>query len=168
MHLPTSMTKGLYLAGISMLLCSCHSVTPPKLSASSAREVDRGVRQMAAAIARDVAAGGPNAWLRYFADERGFFMANNGNLQFSSFEDAKTFLATFSAGIAHLELTWVDIRVDPLAAGLAVMAAGYRETFTDTGGHVRQFAGYFTGLAVQTDTGWKLRDAHWSSPATAQ
>ena len=122
---------------------------------------------MASAIARDVAADGPNAWLRYFVDGPEFFMANNGNLQFSSFEAAKAFLATFSAGIAHLELTWVDIRVDPLAPGLAVMASRYREIITDTGGHVRKFDGYFTGLAVETDTGWKLRDAHWSSPTTA-
>jgi hypothetical protein len=123
---------------------------------------------MASAIARDVAAGGPNAWLRYFADEREFFMVNNGNLQFSSFEDAKTFLNTFSAGIAHLDLTWSDIRVDPLGPGLAVMASRYREIITDNGGQVRQFDGYFTGLAVETDTGWKLRDAHWSSPTTTQ
>jgi len=122
---------------------------------------------MASSIARDLASDGPTAWLRYFDYDRGFFMASNGDLQFSNVEGAKIILSKFSAGVAHLELTWADIRVDPLAPGLAVMASPYREVLTDKGGDIRQFNGYFTGLAVKTRAGWKLRDAHWSSPTTS-
>ena len=166
MHKVVCMAKTICCPGIALLLVSCSCMAPSAFDASQRNEVDGGVRQMASSIARDVATDGPNAWLRYFADGREFFMANNGSLQFSNFDDAKTFLNKFSVGVAHLELTWVDIRVDPVAPGMAIMASPYREVITDTGGHVSRFSGYFTGLAVKTKLGWKLRDAHWSSPVT--
>ncbi len=121
---------------------------------------------MAASIARDLARDGPQAWLHYFVEGPEFFMANNGTLQFSSFAEAGAFLPKFAAGVAHLDLAWGDIRVDPVAPGVSVMAASYREVFTDKGGHAAQFVGFFTGTAVETAQGWKLRDAHWSSPLT--
>ena len=147
----------------ALLFAACRSVTPGSYAGAPAKDTEDRVRQMASAIAHDVSRDGPNAWLRYFADDRGFFMANNGELQFSSFGEARSFLAKFSAGVAHLDLSWGDIRVDPVAPGAAVMAARYREVLTDVKGHVVHFEGYFTGLAVETNSGWKLRDAHWST-----
>jgi hypothetical protein len=159
--------KALCCAALAVLVASCRSVPPPGHDASPAGETEEGVRLMASSISRDLAAEGPNAWLRYFADDREFFMVNNGNLQFSNFQEAQVFLNKFSLGVAHLELTWLEIRVDAVAPGVAVMASPYREVLTDTGGHVSHFDGYFTGLAVKTKTGWRLRDAHWSSPMTS-
>lgn len=159
----TSIAKAICCSGMALLLASCRTA-PPSLNASQMSEIDLGVREMASAIARDVAADGPIAWLRYFTGDHEFFMANDGNLQFSDFGEAKAFLNKFSVGVAHLELTWVEIRVDPVAPGVAVMASPYREAITDNGGHVSRFSGYFTGLAVKTRSGWRLRDAHWSSP----
>ncbi len=160
------MKKSIFCLGVALLVASCRCVAPPTLDASSAGDTGQGVRQMASSIARDISTGGPNAWLRYFTGDRDFFMVNDGSLQFSSYGDARVFLNKFSAGVAHLELTWADIRVDALAPGVAVMASPYREVLTDTGGHVSRFDGYFTGVVVWTKTGWKLRDAHWSSPVT--
>jgi hypothetical protein len=156
-------TKTICCAGLALLLASCRCLAPSAPDASALSGIDSDVQLMASAIARDVAADGPNAWLRYFTDGGEFFMANNGKLQFSSFEEARTFLNKFSAGVAHLELTWGELRVDPVAPGVAVMASPYREVFTDPAGHIIRFEGYFTGLAVKTKSGWKLRDAHWSS-----
>lgn len=161
------LTRGICLSGLILSLIGCRCMAPSTLDASAANTVRRDVREMASSIARDIAADGPNAWLRYFADSPEFFMANNGNMQFSNYGDAVTFLGNFSKGVAHLELTWVEPRVDPLTSGLAVIASPYREVLTDTEGHVRQFDGFFTGLAVKTKGGWELRDAHWSSPASS-
>jgi hypothetical protein len=33
---------------------------------------------------------------------------------------------------------------------------------TDTAGHDAKFSGYFAGVAVRTNSGWTLRNAHWS------
>jgi hypothetical protein len=164
----TAVSKAICCAGLALLSSSCRCVAPSRLDSSSAGESEGGVRQMAASIARDISAEGPNAWLRYFTGDRDFFMANDGSMQFSTLEDAKTFLNKFSVGVAHLELTWGEIRVDAIAPGVAVMASPYHEVITSASGSVSRFDGYFTGLAIETKTGWKLRDAHWSSPAGSQ
>ena len=168
MHKLTIAMKGICISGMMLSLFGCNCMTPATLDSAAANAIKHDVRQMASSIARDIAVDGPAAWLRYFTGGPEFFMANNGNLQFANYRDAETFLGEFSKGVAHLELTWVEIRVDPLAPDLAVMASPYREVLTDTEGHVRQLDGYFTGLAVKIEGSWKLRNAHWSSPASSK
>jgi hypothetical protein len=163
----TNLGRWICGAGLALLLGSCRSMAPDTPDASSSAATEDGVRQMASSIARDLAQDGPNAWLRYFVDGREFFMANDGRLQFSNFAEAKAFLGSFSVGVAHLELAWGEIRIDPIAPGAAVMGSPYHEVLTDTNGRTVQFSGYFTGLAVETPSGWKLRDAHWSSAASS-
>jgi hypothetical protein len=137
---------------------------PDAISAAAARQ---GVLQMAEAIRADLAKDGPAAWLRYFADGPAFFMAADGKLQFADVEAAKHFMPGFAAGVAHLELVWGEIRIDVLTPEMAMMAAPYSESFTAKTGAKSAFHGYFTGLAVRTPGGWKLRDLHWSSDNTA-
>jgi hypothetical protein len=157
-------TAGLVLLGtLSSLLTSCTGPGPGALDAAAIAAIQHGVRDMASSISRDVGREGPDAWLRYFVEGPEFFMASDGKLQFSNFGDADAVLRAFSRGVAHLELTWDAIRIDPLAPGLAAMASSYGEVFTDPKGHTTRFNGYFTGTAVETPSGWKLRDAHWSS-----
>jgi hypothetical protein len=63
----------------------------------------------------------------------------------------------------HIELRWEDsVRVDPLAPGLAVLAAPYHEVRVDSAGKRVVEVGYFTGVAEHGADGWRLRDAHWS------
>jgi hypothetical protein len=151
-----------------MLLPACKSMSPQGMDANTAKGVDSGVRRMAAAIAHDLAQDGPTAWVRYFDDRPDFFMAANGQLQFSSVNEARTFLPKYAAGFKHLDLTWSEIRVDAVAPGMAVMGASYKEVFTDNADHTKEYNGYFTGLAAQTATGWKFRDAHWSAGASSK
>jgi ketosteroid isomerase-like protein len=132
--------------------------------ASDPPQIDPAIRQMAAAIARDVSKDGPLAWLRYFDQDR-FLMAVDGKLQFDGIASAKAFMEQFAKGVSRLQLTWTDVRVEVLGARSASLAASYRETITDTAGHSMEPSGYFTGVAVKTPAGWKLRIAHWSSIA---
>jgi hypothetical protein len=150
------------LTGAFLVLASCRGVDLAPTEPGVTRD---GVLAMASSIARDLGREGPNAWLRYFVDGPEFFMANNGVLQLSNFEEARSFLATFSSGVTHLELTWGDIRVDLVGPDVAVMAAPYREAIVDRAGTTHLYSGYFTGVVVPTGKGLRLRDAHWSSPA---
>jgi hypothetical protein len=54
------------------------------------------------------------------------------------------------------------LRVDSLAPGVAQLAAPFDEVVVDTAGREAKFSGYFTGVAVRADSGWTLRNAHWS------
>jgi hypothetical protein len=143
------------------LLSAWPALTAP---ASNPPQIDPVIRQMAADIARDVSRDGPLAWLRYFDEER-FLMAVDGKVQFDGIASAKTFLEQFAKGVSQLQLTWTDVRVDILGPRSASLAASYRETITDRAGHSIEPSGYFTGVAVKTPAGWKLRIAHWSSTA---
>jgi hypothetical protein len=147
-------------------LASCAAAATPGDAAAQAG-TESAVRQMMLAIPLDLARHGPTAWLHYFDDDRRFLIAVDGNLQFDGIASATTFLQNFSKSTPRVELAWVDIKVDPLGAGVAAIAAAYREVLTDAQGHANRPRGYFTAVAIRTPTGWKLRAVHWSSlPAT--
>jgi hypothetical protein len=145
-----------------------HSAGPRDASAgeseaSWAASVDLEVRALAAAIAADLAREGPEAWLRHFDEGPSFFMASDGVAKFPSYDSMREFVLRFDPGISAMELSWSDVRVEALTPTLASLGAAYRESITYTSGKEVRFGGYFTGLAARTQTGWKLRNAHWSS-----
>jgi hypothetical protein len=90
-------------------------------------------------------------------------MASEGRLVFPSKDSANRVIEVLQQSIAHIEFRWGDgLRVDPLAPGLAVLAAPYQEIRVDRAGHRVDESGYFTGLAEHRGGAWWLRDAHWS------
>jgi len=118
---------------------------------------------MASNIARDVSAKGPSAWLNYFQDSPDFFMANDGRLTFHNYQSAKAFIQdTLVKSISKITLNWSHMRIDPLTSRLAAIGSDFHEDITFANGKPLPLDGYFSGIAIQTKTGWKLRNAHWS------
>ena len=155
-----------FLAPAALLsLFACQSAPRDALDAAHAAAIRDSVRDLASAIAHDLERDGPTAWLSYFVDGPEFFMASDGRVVFPSIDSATSFVQGFAPGIVHMELLWEDMRIAPLSPGAAVLGASYREVLTDTAGNDLRFHGYFTGVAVRTSAGWRLRDLHWSSPA---
>jgi hypothetical protein len=138
---------------------------PPDLDGAHADAMRDSVRQFAVQIARDLARDGPAAWLRHFERDAAFFMASDGVLVFPDHDSATVFVEGLARAVSSVDLEWIDLRVEPVAPGLAVIASAYHEAITDTAGATTTFSGYVTGLARHTDRGWRLRDLHWSSPA---
>ena len=134
------------------------SLTPPRASA-----VDRDVSAYANAVAHDVTQEGPAAWRRHFADSPSFFMASEGHLVFPNSASATTGIQDFARTINHMELHWgEDLRVDPLTAEFAVVAAPYHEIRVDTAGNRVDETGFFTAIAEYRNAHWQFRNAHWS------
>ncbi|HEV3277287.1 MAG TPA: hypothetical protein VG860_10765 [Terriglobia bacterium] len=130
--------------------------------------VDQAVRAFMQSVAHDVTQDGPMAWIKYFDEGPAFFMAVNGQMAFPNAAAAQQGTRKFAQTISHIELKWGDdLRVDPLTADLAVVAASWHETLIDTAGHREDDAGYFTGLAENRKGRWQFRDAHWSAPVPA-
>ena len=115
-------------------------------------------------VAHDVTQEGPLAWLKFFDTGPGFFMAVNGQLAFPNAAAAKQGTQSFAQTINRMELTWGDLRVDPLTTELSMVAASWREIQVDKAGHRIEEAGYFTALAEYRGGNWRFRDAHWSAP----
>ena len=133
------------------------------LDLGHATAIADSVRAFAQEVALGVTAKGPAAWRAYFADEPAFFMASEGRLAFPNSDAATRAIEGLTHTIAHIELRWgAGLRVDPLAPGLALLAAPYHETRVDLQGHQVEEDGFFTGLVEHRAEGWQLRDAHWS------
>jgi hypothetical protein len=156
-------TRTLIFAVVTTALATgCGPGDSSALDPGAAAEVQGAVRLLADSIAHDVTHDGPNAWLRYFEPAPGFFMASAGSIAFPNFDSAAAFVPRFAAGIRAIELSWSGVRVDPLTTRLAVMGASFTEVITDTAGGQLHIGGYFTAIARQTPSGWRLRDANWS------
>jgi hypothetical protein len=138
------------------------------LTPASAAAIDESARTFMHSVAHDVTQEGPLAWLKFFNTGPEFFMAVNGQLAFPNAAAAKEGTQNFARTHNHIELTWGDdLRVDPLTAELAVVAASWREIQVDKAGHRSEETGYFTGLAEYRDGHWRFRDAHWSAPISS-
>ena len=154
----------LLLIVISMSV-SCQSKNS-RLSASETALVKDSVTQLTSKITTDLFKNGPRAWLKYFEDAPGFFMANQGQIAFRDYHSAKVFiLDTLIKNIPHIKLQWDRIRIDPLTLNFASIGAGFHEDLTDAGGKTFAFDGYFTGVAHFDGHSWKLRNLHWSIKA---
>jgi hypothetical protein len=117
-------------------------------------------------VAHDVTQDGPIAWRKHFADSPAFFMAADGHLNFPDGASATAGIQDLAHAIKHIELQWGnDLRVDPLTANLAVVAASYHEVLVLAAGRRIDAKGFFTATAENRQGRWQFRNAHWSSAA---
>ena len=150
------------LVGSILLISSCHNHTDSLTQAQSSIVRD-SVQQMIESIAKAVSHEGPIAWIRYFENSPGFFMASEGQLAFTNKDSLANFLKnTYVKSIIKIELSWSHVRIDPFTSRVAGIAAIFHEDITDTSGRKSPTNGYFTGIAHQTSQGWQLQNAHWS------
>jgi hypothetical protein len=148
------------------VICTTISCKPEhiKLTDTESLFVKESVAHLVADIADDVSKKGPSAWLHYFDEDPGFFMASQGKISFENYRSAKTFvLDTLAKNIRQMKLKWKDIRIDPLKQDLASIGAGFHEDITDVSRKTISVDGYFTGLAHYDGIKWKLRNLHWST-----
>lgn len=166
-HLAVPITLALSLCGacIAQNDAPCQ---PALLSKERAGAVDKAVRAFAQDVARDVTRDGPIAWQKYFSDSSEFFMAVNGHLVFPNGPAAKAAMTGVARGFTHIELRWGDdLRIDPLAPDLAVMAASYHEVRIDASGARIDEDGFFTATVEYRNSRWRFRNVHWSAAPAA-
>ena len=145
------------------IFASCKNKQQNDLSAADNAALKDSVTALTAHIAHDLAAKGPVAWLNYFQDSPDFFMANEGQLALRNYQSAKTFIQdTLAKSISKINLQWSRTRIDVLASNIAAIGSDFHEDLTFAWGETTPFDGYFTGVAIKTAKGWKLRNAHWS------
>lgn len=143
---------------------ACAPRSAGELDAAHAAAMRDSVAMFATTIARRLSQEGPAAWLRYFETSPAFFMASDGQALFPSNDSATAFVEGLTRTIIAIDLEWVELRVEPLAPGLAVLGASYHERITDTAGVTVEFGGFLTAVARHTTEGWRLRNLHWSRP----
>jgi SnoaL-like domain len=143
------------------MFSACEQPGATKVSNTSVRD---SVQQMMTQLSKDITDKGPTAWLQYFEDKPGFFMASEGAMSFPNYDSAARFINnTLSRQVRRMKLEWRDVRVDVLDDDLAAIGASWLENMTDSTGETHLQSGYFTGVAEATASGWRLRNAHWSA-----
>lgn len=153
---------GLIIFVVSLAI-SCKSNNTQLTADENAAVKDR-VNSMVAHIAKDVSAKGPIAWLDYFENDPGFFMANDGQLALKDYPTAITFVKnTLVNMMPRISLQWRNVKIDPLNPSLAAIGAEFHEDIVLSGGKTLAADGYFTGTAHFDGKSWKLRNLHWSS-----
>ena len=152
-----------YCAILSTLLLGGCSSDPQRLTDTRREEIQKEVRAFAKDVEHGVTQEGPTAWRRYFSESPEFFMASEGRLAFSNGESAIAAIPDLAHAIKRIELQWgEEMRVDPLAPNLAMMATPYHEVRTGATGSRVNDAGYFTGVTEFKGGHWQFRNAHWS------
>jgi hypothetical protein len=146
----------------TMVSTGCSS-GPRHLTSTRTAEIDKEVRVFAQDVARGVTQEGPTAWRRYFSESPNFFMAAEGRLAFPNGASAIAAIPDLARSIRQIDLQWgEELRVDPLAPDLAVLATPYREIRTGPAGDRVSEAGYFTATTEYKGGHWQFRNAHWS------
>ena len=156
-----------------LALCGCHgrahSGASPALTEQERIEITGDVRVFALEVAQDVTLRGPGAWAKHFSTAPEFFMAVQGTLQFPSGVAAAQGIEALTHTLKRIELRFGDdLRVDPLTADYAVVAASFTEVLTDNADHDTPVSGYFTALAERRGGAWVFRNAHWSLRPAAE
>ena len=159
-----------FLSACALASCNSRSAEtwqPPPLSARREAAINVDVRAFAIAVAQDVTREGPAAWRKYFSESPAFFMAADGNLQFPDSATATAGIQALTRTIQHIDLKWGDdLRVDPLAPNLAMIAAPYHEVILTTSGSQLDSRGFFTAVVEFRDGQWRFRNLHWSAAKT--
>ncbi len=151
-----------YLWPLIFLLNSCNT-NDSALSSKESEIVKDNVSQMTANIVSDLKVKGPIAWLDYFENSPGFFMAVQGALAFGDYQSANTYVRdTLVKTFRQITLQWDHLHIDPLTSTLASVGTGFHEEIIDSAGRKISQEGYFTALVEKTIRGWQLRNVHWS------
>ena len=138
---------------------------PPARAAA----IEASVRAFAQDVADEVSRDGPAAWRTHFADDSAFFIAADGQLVIPNTDAATPAIEALARTTKQIVLRWGEpMRIDPVATGLALLAAPYSETRVDVDGRRVYETGYFTGLAEYRNDRWRFRNAHWSAAVAPQ
>jgi hypothetical protein len=156
------------LAALPGLWAACKSDKHP-LTAQDSIAVTDSVKLLVNNISQNLGIKGPVIWLDYFDNSPQFFMAADGQLSFTNYQSAKAFIRdTLVKNMSKIMLKWNGLRVDPLTRQFAAIGSNFHEDITLTNRQVLSFDGYFTGIAILTPQGWKLKNAHWSMKKPAK
>jgi hypothetical protein len=148
---------------LAVAISACVSTSAPAPSPTSDKDA---VRQFLARVATDITARGPAAWRDFFDDSPNFFMVSDGKLVFASGAAAREGIQGLTHVITSIELRWgADLRIQPLAPGLVMVAMPWHEMRVDSAGRKVEEDGYFTAVVESAAGGWRFRNAHWSVAA---
>jgi hypothetical protein len=146
----------------AVALAACKPAAAPFTAEHQAALAD-SVREVAARLAAEISAHGYRAFTPVMDSAPGYVWAYNGFIAFPSFDSMATWARSSPEPKTPEVFAWDSVRVEPIAPGVATLAATYAETAPDRTGNQGTEKGVFTAVAVHRADGWKFTDAHTST-----
>jgi hypothetical protein len=144
------------------LVAACTPAAAPFTPAHRAA-VEDSVREVTARLAAEISAHGYRAFVPVMDSAPGYAWAYNGFLPFTSFDSMAAWARSSPEPQEPGTFAWDSVRIEPLAPGVAAVAATYAEIAPDRTGTPGTEKGVFTAVAVHRADGWKFTNAHTST-----
>jgi hypothetical protein len=101
--------------------------------------------------------------LALYADEPGFHWVEDGAIQYPTRADIEAAIGAAPSG-TRLVTTHRDLRVTPLAPGVASVFTLFETQFVDSSGPGFSFSGAITMVLAHREGGWQIISGHASTP----
>ena len=147
---------------VGLLVAACGPSAPPFTADHQAALAD-SVREATARLAAEISNHGYRAFTPVMDSAPGYVWAYNGFIAFPSFDSMATWTRSSPEPKVPEVFAWDSVRIEPIAPGVAALAATYSETAPDRNGNPGTERGVFTAVAVHRADGWKFTAAHTST-----
>jgi len=99
-----------------------------------------------------------------YANDSRFHVVEDGAVRYSDVDSVYVALDMLQTMFTRVRLMYNDLRVVPLAPGVANATIMYDQAFDDSTGTVFTLEGALTLTLVHLDSGWKVLVGHTSTP----
>lgn len=154
------------LAVLTALVGSC-AEKGARMSAELRDDTVEEVRAWLAEYQNAVASGHLSEILRFYSQEPGFHWIENGRVVYDSYAAVASAFEGLAEGVAGLSLQLRDIRVRPLAPGVAAITVSFRQVYVTAGEERSESTGILTAAVVEREDGWVFSSGHASSSPEA-
>lgn len=137
-----------------VLSMACRSPSTPSFTPQHQVALSDSVRNVMSELATNVSRTGFTAWIPCLERSERFVWTADGKIEFPTADSLARFIEPFAATLSHTELAFADLRVSPLAPGVAQAAATYREMFVGRQADTTRVAGVFVGVWVRSSGAW--------------
>lgn len=137
--------------------------TSTNLTSEHAAAIRDSVAAMMADFRRYSAEAEWDSLLSLYADGPEFYWAEGGAVQYSTTDEIRAAVEAAGSGV-RLVTTHRDMKVTPLAPGVASVFTLFDTRFVDSTGSGFNYSGAVTMVVAHRERGWQILSGHSSTP----
>lgn len=154
--------RPLYCGLVAWVFIGCG--TSADLSSDHAAAIRDSVATVLADLRRFSAEAQWDSLLALYADEPGFHWVEDGTIHYATRDEIEAAIAAAPSG-TRLVTTHRDLRVTPLAPGVASAFTLFETQLSDSSGTGFSYSGAITMVLAHRERGWQIISGHASTPS---
>ena len=157
------MRRRLFAPALILVLAGCGAAASAGLAPERAAAIEDSVHAFLDAYAARVDSADWEGVARLYARDPRFVWLEDGRVAYPSADSVAAALRSVEEQFVTASLETRDVRVEPLAPGLAAVAFLFDQTLSDHAGAGFGFSGAISALLVDTPDGWRFLQGHTST-----